>query len=336
MMFMAKAKAKAKEAPKERPSQKRKQEVVGRLVELLKKSKSIAVVDLRQLPDKQFSLIRKKLRGKAHFIVAKNTLIKRAVEQAKKGQELLPHVNAPTALVFTGMNPFELVSFVRKNKGKAAAKPGQIAPFDLIVPAGETSLPPGPVLSELKNAKIAAQIQGGKVVISKDSTVAKKGEKISDLAAKGLQKLGIEPFEVGMNISAALEDGILYKKDVLEVDEEKMLADFTQAHQNALNLSVEIAYPTKYNVEILIGKAVRSARALALEANIYEKEVIDQILAKAKRAHDAVAVNVKDAPAEAPAPAAGKKEEATEKPKEGEAPSAAKKEEAAAGKEEKA
>jgi large subunit ribosomal protein L10 len=286
---MAKVKAVAKGAVKARPAHQLKQSVVDELAEKIKKAKTIAVVNLTQLPDKQFSLIKKKLRGKALFVVAKNTLIKRAVEKAKRGQELLTHVNAPTALVFTDMNPFELVGFVRKNKGKAAAKPGQIAPFDLIVPAGETSLPPGPVLSELKSAKIQAQIQGGKVVISKDSTVAKKGEKITDLAAKALQKLGIEPFEIGMNISAALEDGTVYKQDVLEIDEEKLLADFAQAHQNALNLSVEIGYVTAQNIEILIGKAVRSAKAVALDAKMDDKSAVDKTLAREEKKEDAPA-----------------------------------------------
>jgi len=294
------AKRAGKRKATERPSQKRKQEIIVELAKLIKKYKTIGIIDLRNLPDRQFSLIKKKLRGKAEFTVAKNTLIKKAFEKAKVAEALMPHVNAPSALVFTDMNPFELFRLIKQNRGKAAAKPGQIAPFDLIVPAGETSLPPGPVLSELKSAKIDARIQEGKVVIGKDSLVAKKGEKIGDLVAKGLQKLGIQPFEVGMNMIAAFEDGLIYGRDVMDVDEEKLMAELASGYMKALNLSVEVGYPTKQNIEIMLVKAVRNARGLAIEANIYDKEVIDQILAKAKRAHDALAVNVKE---EAPAAA---------------------------------
>ena len=273
---------------------------MSELAKLMKKSKTIGVIDLRNLPDRQFSLIKKKLRGKAEFVVAKNTLIKKAFEKAKVAESLVPHINAPSAIVFTDLNPFELFRFIKQNKGKAAAKPGQIAPFDLIVPAGETSLPPGPVLSELKSAKIDARIQEGKVVIGKDSLVAKKGEKITDLVAKGLQKLGIQPFEVGMNMTAAFEDGLIYGHDVMDVDEEKLMAQLASGYISALNLSVEVGYPTKQNIEIMFVKAVRNARGLAIEANIYEKEVMGEIMAKAKRAHDALAVNVKEAPAAVP------------------------------------
>ncbi|VVC03715.1 50S ribosomal protein L10 [Candidatus Burarchaeum australiense] len=305
-------KAGLRKAATARPSQKLKQEVVADLVKLMKKYKTIGIVDLRNLPDSQFGSLRKKLRGKAEFAVAKNTLIKMAFEKSKVGAGLVPMVNAPSALVFTDMNPFELFNFLKKNKGKAAAKPGQLAPFDLIVPAGETTLPPGPALSELKSAKIDARIQDGKVVIAKDSLVAKKGEKISDLVAKGLQKLGIEPFEVGMNMVAAFDGALVYLHDVMDVDEEKLMAQFAQGYQNAMNLSVEIGYTTKANIEIMIVKAVRNARGLAVEANIYEKDVMGEIMAKAKRAHDALAVNVKE---EAPAaPAAEKAAPAASEP----------------------
>ncbi|MDO8340090.1 MAG: 50S ribosomal protein L10 [Candidatus Burarchaeum sp.] len=307
------AKRAGKREAAERPSHKRKQEIVTELAKLMKKSKTIGIIDLRNLPDRQFSLIKKKLRGKAEFVVAKNTLIKKAFEKAKVAETLVPHINAPSAIVFTDLNPFELFRFIKQNKGKAAAKPGQIAPFDLIVPAGETSLPPGPVLSELKSAKIDARIQDGKVVIGKDSLVAKKGEKITDLAAKGLQKLGIQPFEVGMNMTAAFEDGLIYGHDVMDVDEEKLMAQLASGYISALNLSVEVGYPTKANMEIMIVKAVRNARGLAIEANIYEKEVIGDIMAKATRAHDALAVNVKEeAPAAAPAAEAAPAEEKKE------------------------
>jgi len=303
---------------KARPALKMKQELVARLVEKLKKAKVIALADLRELPDRQFGALRKKLKGKAEFVVAKNSLIVRAIEKSGKGKELLPHMKSSTALILTELNPFELYKFVKKARGKAAAKPGQIAPFDLVVPAGETALPPGPVLTELKNAKIQAQIQGGKVVIAKDSTVAKKGEKINELAAKALQKLGIEPFTVGMNVVAALEGAVVYMKDVMDIDEDKFMADLVGAYRNALNLSVEAGYPTKQNIEILVGKAYNNAKNLAVEANIYEKEVIGLILAKARRAHDAIAVNVKfDAPApaaseQAAAPTEAKAEEKSE------------------------
>ncbi|MEW6329487.1 MAG: 50S ribosomal protein L10 [Candidatus Micrarchaeota archaeon] len=258
-----------------------KEETVASLAERIKGAKVLALADIRNLPDRQFQSVRKKLRGKAEFIVTKNTLISLALKEAKKGGELLAHLTAPTALMLTEMNPFELYANIKKSKGKAAAKPGQVAPYDIIVPEGETNLPPGPVLSELKQGGINAQIKGGKVVVARDSVVARAGEKITDAAAKALQKLGIEPFEVGMNIAAVWENGLVYKKDVLDIDEEKFLAELRGSHAEALNLSVKVAYPTKQSITVLLQKAVMDGKNLAYNAEIYEKDVIGLLLAKA-------------------------------------------------------
>jgi len=260
---------------------KQKQEFVSNLAEKIKKFKVIAVADIRNYPDRHLQAVRRKLRGSAELVVAKNSLIKRALEQAGKEPELTNIMTGPTALVMTDMNPFQLYKFVKQSKGKAAAKPGQLAPYEIVIPAGETSLPPGPVLSELKQGGVNAQIKGGKVVIATDSVVAKAGQKITDAAAKALQKLGIEPFEVMFNILAASEGGVIYKKDVLDVDEDKLLADIGRCASEALNLSFNIAYPTKQNIILLLQKAHRDSRSLALNAEIYEKDVIDLILAKA-------------------------------------------------------
>ncbi len=262
-------------------SLKQKQEFVSKLAERIKRFKVIAVADIRNYPDKHLQAIRKKLRGKAEMIVAKNALISRALEKAGKGAELTGAMTGPTALILTDMNPFELYRLVKQGKGKAAAKPGQVAPYDIVIPAGETSLPPGPVLSELKQGGVNAQIKGGKVVIATDSVVAKAGQKISDAASKALQKLGIEPFDVMLNIHAAVEDKLVYRKDVLDVDEEKLLADMRRGASEALNLSLTASYPTKQNIQLMLQKAYLNSRSLALNANIYEKDVIDAILAKA-------------------------------------------------------
>jgi large subunit ribosomal protein L10 len=260
---------------------KQKADAVDKLAKELKKAKVIALVDLKELPARQYQKIKKALAGKATFAVARNSIIQRAFEKAKVGKPLLEQMKGPTALIMTDMNPFELYRAIKKNRGKAAAKPGQVAPFDLIVPAGETNIPPGPGLSELKLGKIDARIQGGKVVIAKDSVVAKKGEKIVGSVAKALSKLDIMPFEVRMRVPAVLEDGMIYPESVLDIDEAKFMADLGGAGAAAFNLSVHIAYVTPTNVKILLGKAYREALNLGVEAEITEPGVIEMLLAKA-------------------------------------------------------
>ncbi len=268
---------------------KQKADAVEKIAKMLKGAKVIALIDLRELPAAQYQKIKKALSGKAHFAVAKNSIIQRAFAKAKAGKELETHIKGPTGIIATDMNPFELYKIIKKNSGKAAAKPGQVAPFDLIVPAGETNIPPGPGLSELKLGKIDARIAGGKVVIAKDSVVAKKGEKILAPVAKALSKLGITPFVVQMHLPMVLEEKTLYPESVLDIDEVKFMTDLWGAGAAAFALSVSIAYVTPSNVKTLLGKAHREAIGLGVEAGITEKGVIELLLAKAYRQANAVA-----------------------------------------------
>ncbi|MEM3030649.1 MAG: 50S ribosomal protein L10 [Candidatus Micrarchaeia archaeon] len=265
--------------PEKGERRKAKEKTVALLTQEIKKAKTIGIVDLRGVPDRQLQSMRKKLRGKAKFIAAKSSLIKRALQAAGKAVELSQEMKGPTAIILADMDPFALYGFVKKNKGKAAAKPGQLSPFDLVVPAGETTLAPGPVLTELKAAGIDARIAGGKVVIGKDSVVAKAGTKISPGAAKALQKLGIEPFEVGLKIPAIWE-GILYRESVLDIDEKKFLAELSTASSAAFNLSVKICYPTKENIRVLLAKAARESRSLGLKARVFAKDTVPFLLAQ--------------------------------------------------------
>lgn len=258
-----------------------KEREVERIAAEIRAARVIAIAALSNFPSKNLQVIRKKLRGSAKITVSKSSLIGRAFEKAGRNAELLKHLQGPCALIFTELSPFKLHRILKQSKGKAAAKPGQIAPYDLVVPAGETNIPPGPALGELKQAGINAAIQGGKVVVLKDSVVTKKGEPVSEAAARGLAKLGVEPFEIGLGIAAALEGSDIYTSAVLGIDEQKLLADMAAASASAFNLSVSAAYPTKRNINVILQKAMRESRALALGAGIYERDVIDAIIARA-------------------------------------------------------
>lgn len=276
----------------------KKQESVARISKALGQYPIIAVASLQALPGKQYSLIRKKLRGQAVMLTARNTLLQRALKEGnpKAAASLEAVVQGPTALILTTLDPFKLYRIIRESKGKAAAKPGAIAPEDIIIPAGETNLPPGPILTELKQAKIDARIQGPKVVIGKDSLVAKKGEPIPEAVTKVLVKLGIEPMEIGLKVQAVWQDGVVYPSDVLNVEPAQYLAWVKQAASQALNLSVFAGIYNAASVPLLITKAAKEARGLALEAGLMEKEIMPELLGRAQRAAKALSAKVPAAP----------------------------------------
>ncbi len=223
----------------------------------------VAVASIASLPSRNYGSIRKKLRGQAEIVFGRHTLLKKALEEGRpETKELLPLLGNGGILVFTKLPAFKLYKLFKQNKSKTTAKPGQIAPADIVIQAGDTTLAPGPVLTELKQAKIDAKIQGNKVVIVKDAVVAKKGEAISEQAAKILIKLAVMPMETGIDVKAVWENGLLYKQDVLDIDEAAFLESLKQAHVQAVNLAVFAGIMNETTVQLIIGKAAREANAI--------------------------------------------------------------------------
>ena len=123
---------------------------------------------------------------------------------------------------------------------------------------------------------------GWKIHIASDKVMVKKGEPISDDAAKILQKLDIKPFDVGVELLSAHRDGVIYGRDVLDVDEQEYVNNIVKAFSDARALAVEVAFPTKESVKLLIVKAHSAARNLSVSEGILESETVGDILAKAQ------------------------------------------------------
>ena len=179
------------------------------------------------------------------------------------------------------MTPYSLFKFFKDNKVKVAAKPGMIAPFDIVVPEGETDLLPGPALSELKGAGINAQIKAGKIVIAKDSVVAKKGAKISDSICKALQKLNILPFDAKVNMVAAYDGKYAFTASALDIDEEQLRAGVLEALAQSFNVSYNASFPTSQNIEALLSNAVSKGRNMAINGGVYSAASTELLLAQA-------------------------------------------------------
>ncbi|HIP74753.1 MAG TPA: 50S ribosomal protein L10, partial [Thermococcus paralvinellae] len=198
-----------------------KKKEVERLTEIIKSHPVIALVDVAGVPAYPLSKMREKLRGKALLRVSRNTLIELAIKKAAKElgkpelEKLADYIEGGAAILATEMNPFKLYKLLEESKTPAPAKPGVPVPRDVVVPAGPTPLSPGPVVGEMQALGIPARIEKGKVTIQKDTVVLKAGEVITPQLANILNKLGIEPLEVGLNLLAAYEDGTIYTPEVL-------------------------------------------------------------------------------------------------------------------------
>lgn len=245
--------------------------------------KVIAVVSIHGIPARQFQNIRAELRDVARIKVARNTLIHRAFEEAGETMlKLFENAEGQTALVFTDLNPFKLFKLLENSRTPAPAKAGDRAPTDIIVEKGATSFRPGPIVGDLQNAGIPAAIEKGKIVIRETKTVAKAGEAISVRLAGVLQRLEIYPMEVGLYLRAAYDGDVLYVPEDLRINEKAYFGQFVLAVSNALNLSINTAYPTSLTAAPLLQKASFEAMNLAVNAEIFEPEVLKTLLLRAQ------------------------------------------------------
>jgi large subunit ribosomal protein L10 len=264
-------------------SEEKKREV-ARIRELIEKYPVIGILDFFKMPSRQLQSIRKSLRGTATIKMCKKRLMERALKEVKGKKDIEKLNEFPVkepALIFTEINPFKLFKILKKNKSLRYAKAKDIAPDDIIVPAGPTSLPAGPAIGELQRIKIPAMVKEGKIHVREDTVVVKKGEEISSQIANVLKKLDIQPIEIGINLLGVWENGIVYGKDILDVDEEAYKQMIKEAHVSALNLCVNVCYPNKESIKILIVKAYQHGKNLGLNAAILDEGVVEDLIAKA-------------------------------------------------------
>lgn len=205
------------------------------------------------------------------------------IKNEKKGaEELEKYFEGMPALLFTNESPFKLSKLLQKSKSKAPAKAGQTAPDDITINKGPTPFAPGPIISELSSVGLKVGVEGGKVAVKEDTVIVKKGEKIKPKVAEILTRLDIKPMEVGLGLVAAYEDGIIYQKDILKIDEAEFNNKLNSAAAQAFNLAFSITYTTKDNINLLISKAFNDAKALGVGQEILDEGIIENLLSKAE------------------------------------------------------
>lgn len=265
---------------------KYKESRVETLTNMLLEKPVIGIIDIKGIPASQLQQIRKNLPSGSRFVVTRNTLLQIALNRAKDKKKniegLIDSLDGQRGIIVADINCFRLFRTMEQTKIKAPAKGGEVAPFDIEVKEGDTPFKPGPIVGELQKAGFPAAIERGKVVIKKDKIMVKKGERIPQDVAKMLTRLEIYPLTVGLSLVAGFENGLIYTKDVLDVDVDGFINDMKMASSQAFNLSMFITYPTSLNIKSLIQNAHQNAFNLAVNAEIPTSESIKVLLSWAQ------------------------------------------------------
>ncbi len=268
------------------PSQQILNEKIGEVEEikgLLTRHKYIGIASLHKVRAPQLQELKKNLASKVYMRVLKNSLTKFAIQELGKEslKKLEDHLEGSNLFLFTELNPFKLALLLERGKVKIIAKSGDVAAIDVVIPAGNTGQPPGPIIGQLNAVGLPTRIESGSVWVSKDTLVVRKGEVISERLAATLSKLGVKAVEAGLHMTAVLGEGLLIEGETLKIDLDATRKSIEQSQNEAFSLSLSIAYPTKENILELLQNAHQKAFVLTMNAAISTKESITALIKKA-------------------------------------------------------
>jgi large subunit ribosomal protein L10 len=258
---------------------------VEEIAELIRQYAIVGIASLQKVRAAQLQEFKKNLADKVFMRVIKNRLIRLAIENCKEKpdlKKLVEHLQGSNVYIFTNLNPFKLALILERGKVKTTAKSGDIAAFDVVVPAGNTGQSPGPIISQLNAVGLPTRIESGSVWINKDTLVVEKGEAISERLASMLSKLGIKPVETGLAMDFVFDDGLIITRQQLKLDIDGIKQTIVRAYADSIALSLSTAYPTKESMAMLLQIAHREAYSLSMSAAIPSKETIGDLI---RRAH---------------------------------------------------
>ena len=294
------------------PKKDNKVHVYNKTQEFFKKYKNIVIADVKDISTDKIQKIRHEIisLGETETLCGKTTVIQKAIHDMKdaaKGDlpkhlpekaledfvEAMPGIHL--LVIFTNKDIAEISNITAKYVIEKQAKPGQISPVEIIIPAGPTGMDSSQI-DYFQALKIPTKVMRNQLEITTATKILTVGQKITLSEINLMKKFNIKPYKHQMKIKKLLLNGKLYGEEILKVTNDYMKTKLEQGIKNVLGFSLAAHIPTQASAPHVISNAFRNICALSLGTNV----LID------------ATKNMKDAPKEAP-----KKEE---KPKKEEAP----------------
>lgn len=256
--------------------------VVDSTVKLLDEYGLIGAADLNKVGSNMLQDMRKLLKDQVKIKGIKNTLMRIAMEKAglEGTEDFLERTKGQSIYIFSNGNPFKLAMTLHRNKAKVFAKEGDIAINDIVIPSGNTGLSPGPIISKFGALRVRTRIESGNIWVTQDTQVAKTGEPISADLADLLSRMNIRASEMGLEIKAVYEEGVVIPKEDLILDLDSYRESLGSAYSGAFQVALKAAYPTTATISSLLSLAYQNARRVAVDAEYPTKETIAELIAR--------------------------------------------------------
>jgi large subunit ribosomal protein L10 len=257
--------------------------VVEQTMKLLAKYDVIAVADLNKVQSGMLMDLRKSLRGQLEIKTVKNTLMRISMEKAEKPAtaEFIKAVAGQNMFLFTNGNPFKLALNLEKSKVESFAKAGDKALKELTIPAGNTGISPGPMISKFGGLGIKTRIEAGNIWVIADTVIAEKGDEITADMADLLQRLSIKAAQSGLSLKCVYEKGMIIPGSELVLNVPSYRKQLMEAAGGAFQVALAGEYVTAATATTLVMMALQNAKRVAVEAGYVTPDTAADIIAKA-------------------------------------------------------
>lgn len=251
-------------------AKERKDGYFVRLMDHLQEYNKLFIVSCDMVGSKQIQNVRRQIRGKGDMLMGKNTMIRKCLRENMAEhphlEGLLAYVNGNIGFIFIKDDFAEMRDILKENFIGASARPGVVAPIDVSIPAGPTSLQPTET-SFFQALNISTKITKGAIEILADVDLITKGKKVSPGASALLMKMGIKPFTYGLEIEAVYDNGNVFDPAVLDITDADVLAGFQAGVTTLASVCLATDYPTLASVPHSFVNGYKNVLAIALSTD---------------------------------------------------------------------
>lgn len=252
-----------------------------KLTHLIQTYPQILIVSADNVGSKQMAEVRFTLRGKAILLFGKNTMMRRCLrdqlEEHPEYEELIDQIKLNIGFIFCIGDINEVREVLASNKVPAAARQGAVAQCDVHIPAGPCGLDPAQT-SFFQALGIGTKITKGQIELLQAVHLIKKGLRVAASQAALLQKLGIKPFEYGLEVLSVYDNGSIYSVDVLDITDAVLIQKFQNGLKNIAAISMATHIPSAAALPHMLVSAYKNCVSLVVDTD-YEFPQMQKIKA---------------------------------------------------------
>ena len=266
------------------PKKANKVHVYEKTQEFFKKYKNIVIADVKDISTDKIQKIRHEIisLGQTETLCGKTTVIQKSLQEmveASKGDlpkhlpkkaldefvEAMPGLHL--LLIFTNKDIAEISNITAKYVIEKQAKPGQLSPVEVIIPAGPTGMDSSQI-DYFQALKIPTKVSRNQLEITTATKILHVGQKITLSEINLMKKFNIKPYRHQMKIKKLLLNGKCYGEEILKVTDDYMKTKLEQGIKNILGFSLASHVPTPASAPHIISNAFRNICALSLGTNV--------------------------------------------------------------------